>query len=219
MLGTAYASTLRSCFRVIGFSDGAIALGQFRGQPFKQPFRPAGRHAALRARDRVGGVRRSEQGRLCRLPTQLSLTGRIAGTAPPLIAPGRESPGASAPKQAAGHGPRTGIDAPAAHFRPSDSKEPRCVPQSGPFIPSMAQARRCGKYRALVEQLVKPVRWSATVQAIVSQGVTTVVECGPGRVLTGLNRRIEKNRDIAMLAIEDPDSLQQALQTVCGPTP
>lgn len=67
---------------------------------------------------------------------------------------------------------------------------------------------------ALVEQVVKPVRWSETVQAMLSSGVRVVVECGPGRVLAGLNRRIEKNREIAMLAIEDPESLQQAL-TAC----
>jgi [acyl-carrier-protein] S-malonyltransferase len=67
---------------------------------------------------------------------------------------------------------------------------------------------------ALVEQLVKPVRWSATIQAIVSAGARVIIECGPGKVLTGLNRRIEKNRDIAMLAIEDSASLQQALQAV-----
>ena len=66
--------------------------------------------------------------------------------------------------------------------------------------------------RALVEQLVKPVRWTETIQAMLAAGVRVVVECGPGRVLTGLNRRIEKNRDIAMLAIEDTESLQQALQ-------
>ena len=38
-----------------------------------------------------------------------------------------------------------------------------------------------------------------------------IIECGPKGVLTGLNRRIEKNKDIAMLSIEDPESLQQAL--------
>jgi [acyl-carrier-protein] S-malonyltransferase len=69
-----------------------------------------------------------------------------------------------------------------------------------------------GIRQALVEQLVKPVRWTATIQAIVGGGARAVVECGPGRVLTGLNRRIEKNKDIAMLAIEDGESLQQALQ-------
>jgi [acyl-carrier-protein] S-malonyltransferase len=69
--------------------------------------------------------------------------------------------------------------------------------------------------RALVEQLVKPVRWTQTIQSIVASGARVIVECGPGRVLTGLNRRIEKNKDIEMLAIEDTDSLQRALQA-CG---
>lgn len=64
---------------------------------------------------------------------------------------------------------------------------------------------------ALVQQLVKPVRWTATIQAIVAGGARVIVECGPGRVLTGLNRRIEKNKEISMLAIEDSESLQQAL--------
>jgi [acyl-carrier-protein] S-malonyltransferase len=67
---------------------------------------------------------------------------------------------------------------------------------------------------ALVEQVVKPVRWTETVQAILAAGAKVIVECGPGRVLTGLNRRIEKNREIAMIAIEDPETLQQAL-TAC----
>ena len=66
--------------------------------------------------------------------------------------------------------------------------------------------------KALVEQLVKPVRWTETIQAMLADGARVIVECGPGRVLTGLNRRIERNKDIAMLAIEDAESLQQALQ-------
>jgi [acyl-carrier-protein] S-malonyltransferase len=65
--------------------------------------------------------------------------------------------------------------------------------------------------QALVQQLVKPVRWSETVRAILSGGAKVLIECGPKGVLTGLNRRIEKNKDIAMLAIEDAESLQQAL--------
>lgn len=66
--------------------------------------------------------------------------------------------------------------------------------------------------QALVQQLVKPVRWTETVRAMVAGGARAVIECGPGKVLTGLNRRIEKNKDIAMLAIEDSASLQQALR-------
>jgi len=43
---------------------------------------------------------------------------------------------------------------------------------------------------ALVRQLYQPVRWVDTIRAIVSLGATHVVECGPGKVLAGLNRRI-----------------------------
>jgi [acyl-carrier-protein] S-malonyltransferase len=66
--------------------------------------------------------------------------------------------------------------------------------------------------KALVEQLVKPVRWTETIQAMLAAGVRVIVECGPKGVLTSLNRRIERNKDIAMLSIEDAESLQQALQ-------
>ena len=66
--------------------------------------------------------------------------------------------------------------------------------------------------KALVEQLVKPVRWTETIQAMLAAGVRVIVECGPKGVLTSLNRRIERNKDIAMLLIEDAESLQQALQ-------
>lgn len=65
--------------------------------------------------------------------------------------------------------------------------------------------------QALVQQLVKPVRWTETVRAMLAGGARALVECGPGKVLTGLNRRIDKNKDIGMLAIEDPESLQAAL--------
>ena len=68
-----------------------------------------------------------------------------------------------------------------------------------------------GIRRALEEQLYKPVRWSETVRAMLASGVTTIVECGPGKVLTALNRRIERRPDLKMLAIEDPDGLQAAL--------
>jgi [acyl-carrier-protein] S-malonyltransferase len=68
-----------------------------------------------------------------------------------------------------------------------------------------------GIRRALKEQLYRPVRWADTVRAMLATGVTTIVECGPGKVLTALNRRIEKRSDLAMLAVDDPDSLNAAL--------
>ncbi len=68
-----------------------------------------------------------------------------------------------------------------------------------------------GIRQSLKEQLYKPVRWADTVRAMLASGVTTFVECGPGKVLTSLNRRIERRADLAMLAIEDPSSLAAAL--------
>ena len=65
---------------------------------------------------------------------------------------------------------------------------------------------------AVVAQLSSPVRWTDTVHYLVAQGATRIVECGPGKVLTALNRRIERNKDIALLAIEDPAGLAAALQ-------
>ncbi|KAB7627618.1 ACP S-malonyltransferase [Alkalilimnicola sp. S0819] len=61
----------------------------------------------------------------------------------------------------------------------------------------------------LVRQLHSPVRWVETVRYLADQGVETVVECGPGKVLAGLNRRIL--REIKPLPVFDPASLDKAL--------
>jgi [acyl-carrier-protein] S-malonyltransferase len=63
----------------------------------------------------------------------------------------------------------------------------------------------------LVKQLHTPVYWSATVRALIAAGATQIIECGPGKVLTGLNRRVDKNRDLKMLALEDAQSFEDAL--------
>jgi [acyl-carrier-protein] S-malonyltransferase len=64
---------------------------------------------------------------------------------------------------------------------------------------------------ALVKQLYTPVYWASTVRAMIGAGATHIVECGPGKVLTSLNRRVDKNRDLKMLALEDPASFDEAL--------
>ena len=61
----------------------------------------------------------------------------------------------------------------------------------------------------LVRQLYSPVKWVDCVNAMVAQGVSTVVECGPGKVLSGLNKRIDKA--LNSLNIEDPSSIDAAL--------
>jgi [acyl-carrier-protein] S-malonyltransferase len=70
--------------------------------------------------------------------------------------------------------------------------------------------------RALYEQLVGPVRWTDCVKTILASGIKTIIECGPGKVLTGLNRRIDRNKELLMLALEDPASLTEALLAVGG---
>ncbi|MFB2778932.1 ACP S-malonyltransferase [Shewanella mangrovisoli] len=58
---------------------------------------------------------------------------------------------------------------------------------------------------ALVRQLYCPVRWSETVELMAEKGITQLVECGPGKVLTGLAKRI--NKSLSAQAVNDVASL------------
>lgn len=58
---------------------------------------------------------------------------------------------------------------------------------------------------ALVQQLHNPVLWVATIEKMVAEGVTTLIECGAGKVLTGLNKRISRQTTAK--------TLEQALET------
>lgn len=61
----------------------------------------------------------------------------------------------------------------------------------------------------LKEQLYKPVRWVETIQKLHAQGIETVIECGPAKVLNGLVKRIEKS--ISTYSVNDNASLEQVL--------
>jgi len=63
----------------------------------------------------------------------------------------------------------------------------------------------------LVRQLSSPVRWTQTLRALATPEVTLVIECGPGKVLTGLNKRIEKRAGLSYLALEEPASVAAAI--------
>lgn len=65
---------------------------------------------------------------------------------------------------------------------------------------------------ALYEQAFGPVRWVECVQAVKARGITTVVECGPGKVLAGMVKRIDA--DMTGMALFDPDSLAQAKEAL-----
>jgi len=68
---------------------------------------------------------------------------------------------------------------------------------------------------ALVRQAWHPVRWVETLRAMKAQGVTHVVECGPGKVLAGLTKRIDG--ELTGLSITDPASLEAALAAIGQP--
>ncbi|MFM2481127.1 ACP S-malonyltransferase [Celerinatantimonas sp. YJH-8] len=66
--------------------------------------------------------------------------------------------------------------------------------------------------QALVEQLYSPVRWTETVEFMAKEGVTQLIECGPGKVLAGLTKRI--NKQVSAVSINDNASLEAAITTV-----
>jgi [acyl-carrier-protein] S-malonyltransferase len=67
---------------------------------------------------------------------------------------------------------------------------------------------------ALVRQVSMPVRWEESIRLLIDEGVNTFVEVGPGRVLTGLLRQIE--RSVATLNVEDEKSLGATVEKIAG---
>jgi len=67
---------------------------------------------------------------------------------------------------------------------------------------------------ALVRQAWHAVRWVEIVQTMQAQGITHIVECGPGKVLTGMVKRIDPN--IVALSVTDPESMQAALDALAS---
>jgi [acyl-carrier-protein] S-malonyltransferase len=63
---------------------------------------------------------------------------------------------------------------------------------------------------ALAKQLYNPVRWVESIAHIAAQGVSLFIECGPGKVLSGLNKRIAKEAE--HLSLDAPAALERALR-------
>lgn len=89
---------------------------------------------------------------------------------------------------------------------------PRCAYVSA--VDAQAHDDPADIRRLLVRQLSSPVRWRETVRALEARGLAQLIECGPARVLTGLNRRIASRSDLKCLAIEEVASIDAALAAV-----
>ena len=77
---------------------------------------------------------------------------------------------------------------------------------------NFAIAQSVNEIRQLLKkQLCQPVKWVQSVQFMVSQGVECLVECGPGKVLTGLTRRIDKS--LRAESVFDIDSLEKTIKS------
>jgi len=64
----------------------------------------------------------------------------------------------------------------------------------------------------LVRQIESPVRWVETIQKMAVEGVTQIVECGPGKVLTGLNKRIVKT--LETYSVYDPSTIRETISKI-----
>jgi len=68
--------------------------------------------------------------------------------------------------------------------------------------------------QSLVEQLISPVLWADSIQLISKTGVSKLLECGPGKVLGGLTKRIDP--ELSCFASDDPNSLENARMEMTG---
>jgi len=62
----------------------------------------------------------------------------------------------------------------------------------------------------LVRQLYMPVRWVEIIQSFTAAGLLEIIECGPGKVLTGLNKRI--NKSLKLYSTSDVKSIELVMQ-------
>ena len=88
-------------------------------------------------------------------------------------------------------------------------------PPSVPVVHNVDVATHAGPddiRRALAQQAASPVRWTETIRMLVANGVTHVVECGPGKVLTGLARRIDES--LTAVALSDVAALGDVKQSL-----
>ena len=210
------------CANAVGFSD-AVALVAARGR-FMQEAVPAG-HGAVAA---VLGLDDDEVEAACRAAEQGEVVCPVNFNAPgQVVIAGHTDAVARALELARGAGARRAILLPLSVPVHSPLMEPAAerfrsrleeAAFSTPAVPVVANVgveahgSPASMRDRLVRQLFSPVPWAATVRRLAESGIEAVIEPGPGRVLAGLNRRIDRN--LKAHAVFDPSSLAAALEAV-----
>ena len=207
------------CAGVVAFKD-AVKLVQQRGK-FMQEAVPAGQGAmaAIIGLDDVAildACKKAEQGEVVSAvnfnsPGQVVIAGSVAAVerASALCKEAGAKRALPLPVSAPFH---TSLMQPAADRL---AEQINATTFSLPKIPVVhnvtAQAEACAeKIKALmIEQIYSPVRWVECVNTLVAAGVNKTIECGPGKVLSGLNKRI--HAELITASIEKPEELLAVL--------
>ena len=211
------------CARSVRFAD-AVALVASRGRLMQEAV-PMGQGAVaavigLADDDVDAACHAAEQGEVVRpvnfnAPGQVVLAGHAAAVAR-AIELARESGARRAvllPLSVPVHSP---LMEPAAERFRSRIEAVEFVTPEVPVIANVGLEPHCSPdtiRERLVRQLHSPVPWTATVRRLADFGIGEILEPGPGRVLSGLNRRID--RGMKVHAMFDPASLDAALRALC----
>ena len=203
-----YADALRTVRRRGQYMQEAVPVGE-------------GAMAAILGLDREGVTRAcadvaKEMGRVVS-PANLNAPGQIviAGHADAVAAAGERARTFGAKRTIA-----LAVSAPfhCALMKPAEDRlapELRALGTNDPQMPVVANVDaepkrdRSAAVDALIRQVSSPVLWEDVVKRLVAEGVTMCVELGPGTVLAGLIRKID--RGVTVVGIEDPDGLKGAL--------
>jgi [acyl-carrier-protein] S-malonyltransferase len=204
------------------FAD-ALPLVRFRAQAMQDAV-PAG----VGAMAAILGLAASTVGETCREAAEQAGAGRIVEpvnfNAPEqTVIAGHKDAVERAIRMAVDKGAKRGVLLPVSAPFHSSLLKPAAlrlaerlatVAISSPQLPllhnvDVAEHRSAESIRtALARQAENPVRWVETIEAFVARGVTHIVECGPGRVLVGLNKRI--SRELKSLALTDGADIDAA---------
>lgn len=199
----------------LAFAD-AVRLVRNRGR-YMQEAVPVGQGAmaAILGLDEAGVARACQEAAEGDVvsPANLNAPGQIviAGTAAAVARAGERAKALGAkraiPLQVSAPFHCALMDPAAARLAP----ELRAVPSRDPRVPVVANVdaepkrSAAASIDALIRQVSSPVRWESVVQRLASEGVTAYVEVGPGKVLSGLVKKIV--RDATILNVEGPDDL------------